>query len=363
MWYTLDRMNKYNSAYKIIVGERSNGKTYAIKKLCIDKFKNGLGKFMYLRRTHSKITRSKMNLDFNDIGNYALDELGEYISYSVENGFYYETETSRITIGYATSIEDCYNIKGIPFEDITTIFFDEFLEVGEYIDDEMTKFLNIISTIVRKRTNVEVYMVANLVKAGKFSEYFDLFGIDIKKVIPGRIYYVKHSMGVDCAIERCTSSNIVKGIKQKNRYLGFDNNATANMILYGEWEYDHVNISNVDGIGWSCRRLLLPLYITALKEVYELSLYQSQNPIAFVRKVNTQNGMVSNKIDYNISVDCSLQLTNKKGIVPMYARVTQLLPQALINQINIIRLCIESKRIVFDTMDTGTDFLTVFKQL
>ena len=41
----------------------------------------------------------------------------------IENGFYYETETSRITIGYATSVEDSYNIKGIPFEDITTIFF------------------------------------------------------------------------------------------------------------------------------------------------------------------------------------------------------------------------------------------------
>lgn len=360
-YYSLDKILKYDVPYRIIIGERSNGKTYSVKSRCIDKYKRREGKFMYLRRTHDQITRPKMQKLFEDINDYALDVLESDIQYANESGFYIDLGNGRETIGWCTSIEDCYKMKGIPFNEITTIFYDEFLEIGSRIEQEVTLFLHIISTIVRKRSDIEIFMVANTVT--QYSPYFDLFGIDVKKIKQGEIYYIHHNAGAECAIERCASLNIINGVKSKNKYIGFDDNPTANMILFGEWEYNSVNTKSIDGIGWSCKRMLIPVYITALGDSYELSLYVSDNPILFVRKVNTQDGLVSVKIKYNLSYDNSVILTNKKEIVPTYGKLNKLVDKNVLNQCEIMKLCVQAKRVVFDSIATGSDFLSVFQPM
>lgn len=345
----------------MILGERSNGKSYSVKEYALDKWSMLMGKFMYIRRKKEQKTRKAMVKLFSDMGDYCLDKFGDYIHYNNDAGFYIERGNEREVIGYCTSIEEGANIKSIPFNDITTIIFDEFLEYGQPIEDEISKFINIISTIVRKRDNVEIFLIANTVT--KFSPYFELFGIDPKKLKMGEIYYLKHENGVTAAIEYCSSKNIVNGVKGKNSYVGFDNNATANMILYGEWEYDVVNTSNIDGIGWNCKKRLIPLYITALGETYELAIYNAKNPIAFVRKPNTQGGMVKRHIRYNLSYDNSLRLTTQDGVVPTYARINSLMDNDIVKLMEVFKLCMESKRIVFDTMATGSDFNRFIKQI
>lgn len=318
---------------------------------------------MYLRRRKEQRTRAKMVKLFEDISDYCIDTLGTWIEYSTDKGFYLPfNDGSSDIIGYCTSIDDSSNIKGVPYNDIDTIFFDEFLEYGAQIDDEISRFLNIISTIVRKRDNVEIFMIANTVT--KFSPYFELFGIDPKKLKMGEIAYMKHANGVSCAVEYCESKNIINGIKARNKYIGFDNNATSNMILYGEWEYEVVNTDNIDGISWKANRMLLPFYITALGEVYELSMYYEKNPVAFVRKINTQNGFVKEFVKYNLSYDNSLQLSNVRGIVPTYGEFNNILiDKRTMDLYNKFKATINAKRVVFDNMASGSDFMKIFKNL
>lgn len=344
------------------MGERSNGKTYAWKKRCIDKFKNEGGIFIYLRRRKDQITRRFMKKLFEDMYDYCMDNLNDYIKYSVEDGFYIEDyEEHRTTIGYAMSVEDGTAQKGIPWNMVTTIFFDEFLEYAVPIEDEKSRFENAISTIVRKRENVEILMAANTVT--KSSPYFELFNIDVKKMKQGEIVYIKHKKGATIALEYCRSANIIDGIKQNNKYLGFDDDPTSDMILYGEWEYDIVNTSEIDGIGWNCERMLIPIYLTSLGEVYEMSIYVSNDPILFVRKINTQNGEVRKEIMYNLSYDGSLKLINKNGIVPMYGKVTKLMGDSMNEYWDIIKDCLTSKRVVFDKISSGSDFMRCIKYM
>lgn len=296
---------------------------------------------------------------FEDQNDISFDLFDDYIHYTTEYGFHYINDKGEpVTIGHPFCIEQGASKKGISWNEYNTIFFDEFLEYGNPIEDEISKFLNVISTVVRKRENVNIYMVANTVT--KMSPYFQLFGIDPKKLKKGQIYYGRHTSGVTYAIEYCLSSNIVDGVKQKNKYVGFDNNPTSNMILYGEWEYDVVNTANIDGITWNCSRRLLPFYCTANGEVYELSLYEGNDPIAFIRKINTQSGEVRREIKYNLSYDNSLQLVNKNGIVPIYSKFNALVDKETLTYWNIVKLCVDAKRVVYDKIESGSDFMKIY---
>lgn len=357
-WYSLDRIMKYDVKYRLIIGERSNGKTYAVKKYVIDNYKSTGKMFMYVRRTHQEIVRKYIREVFQDIQDYAMEVLGSPIYFKQDIGFFIRDEDeNEIPIGYYTSLEDGMPQKGVAYPEITTIFFDEFMAYGE-LDGEIPKFLNMISTIRRKRDDVEVFMLGNTVWRG--SVYFNLFGIDIKKLEKGHIYFGKHKAGATFAIERTTSMNIIDGVKQTDEYLGFDNSPTSSMILYGEWEYDVVNTGNIDGISWNAKRLIIPIYVTALQDVYELSLYlDDENPVAFVRRVNTQDGKVNENIKINLTYDNSVRLVSKKGIIPSYGRINALLDKKYQEMFKTFKLCIDAKRIVFDKISTGSDFMKI----
>lgn len=351
--------------YKLVIGERGNGKTYGAKMILINNFITDRSKFAYVRRRADQITRKDMKRLFADINDRCCEEavLGDTIKYTTEAGFYIEDEDGNQTIlGYPFSIENSIYKKGIPWNDIKIIFIDEFLEYGNPVQDEISQFIHLISTIVRKRDDVTIIMCANTVT--KMSPYFDLFGIDMKKLKQGQIYTFIHQNGVSGAIEWCASSNVTKeGKKIVDHYVGFDNNPTSNMILYGEWEYDLVNTLNIDGIGWSSKRKLVPIYVTAIGEVYEISLCMKKDPIAFIRKINTQNGMVRGDIKYNLSYDNSLILVSKNGTIPMYGHVNKLMDENTIALWDIVKMCIDAKRVVYDKIESGSDFMRVYKLL
>lgn len=351
----------------MIIGERSNGKTYDIKKLVWNKYKLTGEKFVYVRKRTDSISRKEMKRLWADSNeDFIMDEIGDFIRYTPEKGFYYMINDDCITIGYALSIEDYESKKGIPYNDITTIFFDEFIEKRGDLEDEVSKFLNLVSTIRRKRDNVEIFMVANTVT--RFSPYFEAFGIDIKRLHPGEISYVKHEMGAEVAIEYCKSLNKEGGVRKKDRYFGFDKCPASQMIMYGEWEYDVVNTKSVDDITWNCERRLIPMYLTALGEVYEMTIYEKGDcPIVFVRKINTQNGVVRKEIRYNLSYDDSLALIkNQNGTmvsVAKFAVVNDLMDKEIVNMWKVVQMCLSAKRVVFDTMHTGSDFSRIVKEI
>lgn len=355
-FYRLYRLLSRPASYYGIVGERSNGKTYSVKERIIDKLHDNGDKFVYMRRMHRHITRKKMKKVFQDINEYAYEKLNSFISYDTENDFTITDENGKKqTVGACVSIEDAIDLKGIPYNEIKTIFFDEFLDLN-YMEDEIERFLNIISTIVRERNDVEIFLCGNTIS--KYCPYFELFGVDPRKLKQGEIAYFTHKKGVTFALEYCKSKVQELGKEKTHKYLGFDDNKTVDMILYGDWEYKETNIKNIDGIGWNSNRTLIPTYITSLGNVYEMSLTHEKDKILFVRKINTQNGFVKTNIKYNLSFDNSIVLNSKNGSVPIYTKVSKLfMGENLYNQLQIAKECLRVNRVVYDTFETGTEFL------
>lgn len=362
-WYRLDRILNYPSSYYMIIGERSNGKTYSVKERIMNLVKNG-GKFIYMRRVHRYITRRRMRKVFDDINDRIEKEIGSPFYYSTEKGFYITNDSEKgfEQVGYITSIEDFMEEKGIPFPEIKLILFDEFLDT-DYMKEEIPMFLNMMSTIIRDRTDVEVFMLGNTIT--KYCPYFDLMGINPRELKQGMIHQFKHNLGAVVTVEYCRNKVKELGKEKKHKYIGFDDNESVKMIMYGDWEYKETNIRNVDGIGWNSMRKRVPLYITALNKVYEISLNlkDGKMPIAFIRDVNTQDGKVNEHIKYNLSYDKSVSLCNKNGIVPFIGKLTTLMDEKTFEYMNIVDKCIDCGRVVFNKFETGTEFLVAYDKV
>lgn len=359
-FYSFGKARSLGCAYTWAIGKRSNGKTYDAKKICVDKYKNDGSSFVIMRRYHSDITRNKMADFFSDISEYTEDKIDDFVKYSTERHFYIDIDGEFKTIGYAIAIEDMYRNKGRNFPKVKTIVFDEVIE-DRYLEDEIKYFLNTISTIVRNRKDVEILMTANTIS--RYCPYFDLFGIDIQKLKKGSIHKIVMKSGVSIAVHYCKDSSGV-GKEESHKYLGFDENGSSDMILYGEWEYDEYETHSIDGIGWNCKnRRLIFAYVTGIGEVYEMSLLMNENPIAFIRNVNIRDGKCNSTIKYNFSMDKSIILTNKKGIIPMYRKINKFVDTDTKTRIECLRECIKAGRAVYDTPKTGTEFNLCFEKI
>lgn len=354
----------YKCAYNLIIGERRNGKSYSVLERIIDKIEmyGEEHAFIYIRRRKRHVVRRKLEELFTDFSDICYDKFGSYITYDGEGKFYIMQNGERLNVGYKTSIEEGFDDKayGFGIKKYVTILFEEFMDLS-YMEDEIRLFLQTIGNIVRNESyqDVEIFMLANTVL--KFCPYLDFFGFDISKVKMGDIATIYSKDGGSAALERCKNKVDVIGKRKTSKYFGFDN-ATANMILHGEWEYNNCNIEPIDGFSWKDKRHLVKAYITALKNVYEMSYIDSKNPILFVRQINTQNGIVNQKIKYNLSFDHSINLTYANYLpVPIYSKISDtFMDYDVISDIKIIKECMDVGRVVYQNIQVGTEFKIAF---
>ena len=70
---------------------------------------------------------------------------------------------------------------------------------------------------------------------------------------------------------------------------------------------------------------------------------------------------------FNLSYDDSLSLvTNINGTiqkVPQYGKVNKLLPKDIVEFWDMLLLCVDAKRVVFDSMATGSDFVRIAREM
>src|SRR5699024_10015399 len=66
-------------------------------------------------------------------------------------------------IGFTFALSDSEHDKSTSFPNVNIIVFDEFLSNRLYLNDEFVSFMNVVSTIVRKRETVKIYMLGNTV--------------------------------------------------------------------------------------------------------------------------------------------------------------------------------------------------------
>lgn len=246
-YYNLKEILKKECQYNMIIGERSNGKTYATLKYGIEQFFKTGGQFAIVRRWKEDITGRRASDIFNSINSNNIvykNSNGKYsgityyaskfyvCNYDENNKPIYNIDTDCIAYTFALS-ENEHN-KSISYPKITTVIFDEFLTKYVYLKDEFILFMNTISTIVRERNNVKIFMLGNTVN--KYSPYFEEMGLtNVKNMSQGDInVYTYGDTGLRVAVEYCATTN---KRKKSNVYFAFDN-PKLQMITGGLWEFD-----------------------------------------------------------------------------------------------------------------------------
>ena len=249
-FYSLDNILSHNATYNVIFGERSNGKTYSVLKLGLENFVNENKQLAIVRRWQDDFTGKRGRTMFDGlVSNGVISELtdGEWtdVYYYGSRWFFckYDEETQkRITMerpfAYGFSISSMEHDKSTSYPDITTILFDEFLTRTMYLPDEFVLFMNVISTIVRYRTDVKIFMLGNTVN--KYCPYFNEMGLThIKEMNAGDIDLYRYGDSeLTVAVEYCLPNK--KG-KKSDLYFAFDN-PKLSMITGGAVSYTHLTL-------------------------------------------------------------------------------------------------------------------------
>lgn len=243
-FYSLKNILSKNAQYNVIFGERSNGKTYAVLKYGIERFSKHGEQIAIVRRWGEDFTGKRGVTMFDALtANREIEKLsgGEWTGvYYYGSKWYmcrYEDDKRVISenpFAYGFSISSMEHDKSTAYPHITTILFDEFLTRTAYLPDEFVLFMNVVSTIVRHRTNVKIFMLGNTVN--RYCPYFKEMGLThIKDMKPGSIdIYQYGDSELKVAVEYTPTG---KSGKASDFYFAFDNPKLA-MITGGSWEID-----------------------------------------------------------------------------------------------------------------------------
>ena len=326
-FYNLNSILKTNSTYNMIIGERSNGKTYATLKYGIEQyFKNG-SQIAIIRRWQTDIRGNRASevfkalLSNNEI--YKISK-GKYQGIHYYGGKYYLCNygdngkaiySDNDVIAYPFSLSDTEHNKSISYPDIRTIIFDEFLTRQVYLPDEFILFMNTISTIVRERTDVKIFMLGNTVN--KYSPYFEEMGLkNVKEQIQGTIDVYKYGNSkLKVSVEYCKASG---KSKENSFYFAFDN-PKLEMIKTGAWELD---IFPHCPIKYKPRDILFIYFIEFGGELFQCEIVNKDNNMfTFIHLKTTPLKNSSNDLIY--SLDFNPQIIYNRNIYVAHNEITK----------------------------------------
>ena len=169
-YYNYDKIRSYNALMNIIMTNRGFGKTYGFKDMAIKNFLKNGKQFMYIRRYKTDISKEKIDLFFSDI-----QEKYPSHKFQVKGKNAY---CDGKLMGYFVALSTSLNLKSVPFPNVTLMCYDEFVIGGgsqQYIKGEVTIFAELMSTVIRKRNDCRVFLLANNISmVNPYFSYFDL---------------------------------------------------------------------------------------------------------------------------------------------------------------------------------------------
>ena len=317
-YYSLNKINKKNATYNVIFGERSNGKTYATLKQVLENYFSDGSQFAYIRRWSVDVQPKRMNNLFNAIiEDGYLEKLsgGKFTAIFYRTGRFYlctyndkgkPIYNEEDIIGYAFSLSENEHNKANSYPRVTTIIFDEFLTNKIYLPDEFILFMNTISTIVRQRTNVKIYMLGNTVN--KFCPYFKEMGLtNILTMKQGTIdVYTYGETKLKVAVEYADSK---KKFKKNNFYFAF-NNPKLKMITGGSWE---LNIYPHAPVKWLPKNIMFTYFIDFNDSIYQCEIINKDaNVFTYIHEKTTPiknpDKDIIYTLDYNPKINYNINI-------------------------------------------------------
>ena len=257
-YYNIENLLKQKAEYNILLGERSNGKSYAVKYMCLweayhkadyltkkPKARYQLG---YIRRWREEIKGRDVVQYFEDMPIRDITN-GEYDGIQCYRGDIYfcshdedGTEIRGEKIGACFALTGVTHYKSLAFPTIGNCIFEEFITNQGYLPHEVDNLQSLISTIAR-RDRVSVFMIGNTIS--RLCPYFDEWSlthvkkqkqgtIDIYKQATNQIDDAGKQVVITIAVEYCENSG-------NNSRMFFGDK--SKMITSGVWEsevYPHL---------------------------------------------------------------------------------------------------------------------------
>lgn len=248
----LKKMEETGAKYLMVFGGRSDGKTWAGKEHVLRQYLETGAQGVYLRRMVEDIRGYRGESLFKDMieaGTIERITDGKWGKVKYRGRAWYlarydEDLNADVVDGqpfmFALALTDTDHNKSTSYAGVKTVIFDEFLSRTAYLTDEFTLFMNTLSTIIRDRDDVKIFMFGNTVT--QYCPYFREMGIrNVKQMKPGDMdVYEYGDSGLRVIVQYSDVS--IKSKRASNVYFAFDN-PKLRMITGGEWElaiYPHL---------------------------------------------------------------------------------------------------------------------------
>ena len=347
-YYSIKNIKKLNSEYNILLGERSNGKSYSIKEEVLTNAYNENRQFGYLRRWREEIKSVKVEKYFMDMPIEKITK-GEYNTISVYRSDIYFALDKDGKILRGKKIGSCFCLTGVAhyksesYPYITDVIYEEFITNGGYLPHEVDNLMDLISTIARRR-KVQVWLIGNTIS--RLCPYFDEWQlINVPKQKQGTIeQYIQNTSQTDekgnpvkisIAVEYCENSG-----SNSKMFFG----QKSKMITSGVWECDEYPHLNDD----------LSNYKVLYKILYEYSAF------SFVINLlkDSEKRLFLYVYPYTGKTKIKRIVTEKFS----KEKFTTLFLDALTYYDNIIIMLLKQEKVVFSDNLTGTEFYQIKKE-
>lgn len=233
-YYDISNILKTNASFMMLLGQRTNGKSFQVKKTVLEAAYHHDKLFVYLRRWERDIKQDYVTEYFSDMPIKEITN-GVYegvIAYQGYIYFYNLDDDNKIvkgkTIGRYLALNLNERYKSQVFKGYDYIVFEEFVTDRLYLENEPRTLMQITSTIFRDRKGI-VFLVGNtLSRVSPYFHEWDLRHVLSQKIGTIEIYH--YHVGddtIDLAVEYCANSN-----KTNTMFFG----QAAKQIISGEWD-------------------------------------------------------------------------------------------------------------------------------
>lgn len=343
-YWDINPIKAIPAQYRIIYGERSNGKTYGVLKDAIKAYIDKGEQFAYVRRWPDDIKMRKMSQLFESHkANREFSTLsdGKWNGVKYRNGAFYLLATNgeeevidEIPMAFTFAISAMEHDKSVSYPGVKRIIFDEFISRISYIPDEFSLFMNLLSTIIRDRDDVEIWMMGNTVS--KECPYFREMGLKhVYQQKPGSIdtySYTKDGQELLIAVEY--TKNLAS--KKSDKYFIFDN-PKMEMITGGAWElaiYPHLFEK------YKPKQIITTFFVSYRQNILQCEIIEGEEGI-FIYVHNKTTPLQDNEDDIIYCIEPSSKPNWKVDITrPEYN-----IEKVIINLIKQERLCFQDNEI------------------
>lgn len=339
-FYSLKNILRRDAQYNIIYGERSNGKSYAVKEYFLKCYFEKNRRFIIIRRYDTDIRGGLAEQYFEDMPIETISN-GKFNSIRVRSGIIYAVKfvdgelLEREKIGYFKALNMARKYTSTNYPDVDNVALEEFISADNvYLPNELFLFNHILSTIFRREDdNKRVFLIANALS--RLSPYWREYGVDeiIKTQKQGSILIVERATlgGTQrVAVEYC------KNIKQ---FSVMFSGSSAKMTNEGKWLERDFEKLPIDRSEWET---IYTFYCCTEKMKYKCEyIINDENYCIYVTPQFDEIPNNSRVISDVPSVDP----LSTVGFVPLNSRE------------NAIFELIRQKRVFYSDNLTGTEFV------